>query len=156
MPTTAKQIEVSLPPSSPDYRLELPAQDDIPLIWWDCVRFVKKATDRSGGKYVQEDILNACVIGTMQLWVIKKEDTICCVGVTEINKHPGGLELNIVLIGGRDGVHWKHFIADIEAWGRKQGCKWVVATGRRGLTRLLGSGWRETRREFEKDLRNEI
>jgi len=128
------------------------AQVDVRTVWPLCRKHVAKATKRSGGRYSDVDVLIACMNGTMQLWVVRSGPEVHCVCITEVNKHPGGLELNIVLIGGRNGVHWRHYLNDIEEWGREQGCRWAVATGRRGLTRLLGDGWNETRREFGKEL----
>lgn len=132
--------------------IEIIPTDEVYSRWGNYSKFVERATKRSNGRYTPLGILYACIDGLMQLWVISDENVVCGVCVTEVNKHPGGLELNIVLLGGDDAERWKHLLIHIEEWGKEQGCKWAVAQGRRGLPLLLGDDWAETQYIFEKEL----
>ena len=152
MLTTPIQTRHSPISSSGDHELWIVPQDTVSLIWDSCRNHVEKATRRSGGRYTPNDIRSAVSFGMMQLWIIKTAAFIHAVGITEINKHPGGNELNIVLVGGEHAKYWQHLLSGIEDWGRKQNCKWVIATGRRGLTHMLNDGWSETQRMYEKEL----
>lgn len=133
-------------------RLELIPPSELDGVWVECEAHVEKATQRSNGRYTPADIKVAVWNGWMQLWVAHDGPQIISVCITEVNKHPGGLELCIVALGGENYQSWANLLPFIEEWGREQGCRWGHVEGRDGIEKILGPTWQRGQRVFEKEL----
>lgn len=114
-------------------------------------RQIEDALVYSGGSHSFEDVADAVAAGKMQYWAAPSSAI-----VTEILAYPQHLALNFFLAGGN--------LAEIEKmtpiildWGREQGCKQAVFSGRPGWERtfLKATGWVPRLVVFEKSLDGE-
>jgi hypothetical protein len=63
--------------------------------------------------------------------------------VTQVIDHPRHMQLEYWLAGG-DLKELKQMAAFIEAWARQEGITHAKITGRRGWSKALGDGWKES------------
>lgn len=92
----------------------------------------------AGGTHTAEDIAEAVEQGRMQSWV--NDDSFV---VTEVLQFPQTKALNVFLAVG-DLTKVMALQPDIEAFGRKHGCKVMRMEGRKGWHRVLPHyGWKQ-------------
>lgn len=85
-----------------------------------------------------EDVEQAVVKGTMQLWVGERGAL-----VTQINTYPLRKVLHVFLAGGEmDQV--LDFLPSLHMWAEMQGCSELTLSGRTGWKRVLADrGWKQ-------------
>jgi len=102
-----------------------------------CKGWIESALEYGGGTHHYEDIVEAIVAGTMQLWPAKDS----CL-VTEITVFPRKKVLHVFLGGGDlDEIIDMH--SSVVQWAKDQGCESLTMTGRKGWLRALkDNGWK--------------
>lgn len=100
----------------------------------------------SGGTHEWQDIVDGIESGHMQLWPAPRG----CL-VTEITVYPRKSVLNVFLGGGElDQLIDMH--ADVEAWGKAQGCAGATIIGRPGWERVYKNrGWKRLHTVLAKE-----
>jgi hypothetical protein len=110
-------------------------------------KWIEAALERSGGTHTFEDIAAGIASGHMQLWPA----AMAC-AVTQIVVYPRKKVLHVFLAAG-DLEQITNAIADVEAWGRAQGCASLTMNGRFGWQRVLNKrGWSPTMVIMERSL----
>ena len=101
-----------------------------------CKKWIEDALAYSGGTHTFNDVSDAVMQGTMQLWPGQKS---CA--VTEIIKYPQTKTIHVFLAGG-DKDEIIRMQQSAAAWGRQQGCEHMTLAGRKGWEReLKPHGW---------------
>lgn len=109
-------------------------------VWHFVEPFIQRALDEVGEyRFGADDIRSQLENGDAQLWV--RDSPFDMVVVTEIYRHPKATEMSIGPIAGTLGDQWEDELAQLEEWGRGQGCTHVGTLGRPGWERKLG--WRK-------------
>lgn len=102
--------------------------------------WVKRATDRSLGRYDVASIIDGLMAEKYQLWLIWDEELKKPKGcaVTQILIYPTGLKaLDLIIVTGRHRKDWVHLMADLEQFGRNEGCGINQAMARPGWEKEL-------------------
>ncbi|MBY0512046.1 MAG: hypothetical protein K2P94_18060 [Rhodospirillaceae bacterium] len=103
--------------------------------WALCRAALLPAIEMTGGTHTEDDVLAALIAGRMRLW---RKDTSGL--VTEFCQFPRMKVINVFLAGGRleDILPLQ---AEIENYGRKQGCqRATMLAARDGWLRTIGGG----------------
>lgn len=134
------------PEADADIELRGVPADAVAKLWPEVRALVRRACERSDGRYATDDVLRALLSRDMQLWVAverRHAGTIACVCVTEIVDYPRERRCGLVFCAGRQPELWLGCLTRIESWARMQGCAALELQGRPGWERLL-DGWTKT------------
>lgn len=105
---------------------------DIAAVWDEVLPMLKPALDGGHGQTEARDVLDACLLGDMQLWF-----TGDAAAVTEIRIYPRTKVCWVILAGGNlESI--KAHIDDVGEWAKDMGCVAMEAIGRKGWVRALG------------------
>lgn len=87
-----------------------------------------KMADRSGGRYLAQDILAALASGRMQLWLVIHGPDLMCVTLTELQQYPRRRALRLIGLVGHQPRKWRHLLLSIEAVAKDaMGCDLMEA-----------------------------
>lgn len=121
-------------------------QAELSKVWPAIAPMLKRACERSDGRYAIEDVRAALHRREMQLWLAVAADVdgaVEAVCVTELVRYPREKRCGIVFCAGREPQRWLHHLDAIEKWARAHGCAALELQGRPGWERLLES-WDKT------------
>lgn len=76
----------------------------------------------SNGRWELSDIVNQILAREQQVWVSLNDGVIEAVLLTEIVTYPRRKALRFSSCVGKNWRNWAHFHAQIEEWGKAQGC----------------------------------
>lgn len=131
----------------------LPIRPDAIDGWWP--RILPWAEDfcqHSQGSYDPPYIFDKLQRGSMQTWLVMKDDDIAAVCLTEIRKTLIR-ECVIVVMTGEDMSSWVELLALLEKYAIAMGCKKMVGVARPGWERVIKPmGYKKTHVQLEKDL----
>lgn len=109
-------------------------------IWPQAEPFIREALERAHGCYLPEDIMRACQMGAMQLWIVARGDELLSAVVSEITQYPRKRVVAVPFIGGKELMEWQgQLFQEIEEWSKAFGCSAMSGGGRRGWARLTGA-----------------
>jgi hypothetical protein len=113
---------------------------------------ISDACAKSSGRYTEPLIKEFAASGLWQIWFAVDDAGICAVAGTEMITYPTGLKVIAIRFGtGRERLKWQHFMEDVVAWGRSQGCTMAEGAFRRGWKRVL-PGWHHGHDSLERAL----
>ena len=117
--------------------------DRVADCWEEVAPLLQPAVDRSGGRFLIEDVYHLLAIGENQLWVIFEEGKIVACCTTAFTEYPQKRMLTGQFLGGNNLKDWAPKLEQVlERWGRDHGCAGIELTGRKGWVRVLGKlGW---------------
>jgi hypothetical protein len=112
-----------------------------PLFW----PLLAMAEEYNAGVPIEkEPTLQAIKNGEVQAWACLGADGVELAFTTTIYNTPRGKTLEIAAIGGVGVKDWLWVIDKLAEWGASCGCKRLLATGRKGWTRILKNAGFET------------
>lgn len=125
----------------------------IAATWPRIEQDVVQACLRSHGRYSAPLVRKYAEQGLWQIWLaINQAGEVCAVAGTRIVAYDTGLKaLDIKFGTGRQRKIWQHFMADLLAWGKEQGCTIAEGSFRKGWRRVL-PGWSHTHDCLERSL----
>ena len=141
-----------------EYIVTLVPGNYVHTLWNDVEPYLKKAVDRSNGRWNLEALKTSCIQQRQELWVIFTEDnTVVGVATTEFVYYPQSKRCAIQYLGGKDLENWAWlYLKKVEAWAKDNKCDGIECTGRYGFWKWLGkSGWNKAYTVFEKRYNNE-
>jgi hypothetical protein len=111
----------------------------------DCVaqleRFVLPEIRRAletGGDWTEQQIMRGLRDATLLLWCAVRDAEMLAIAVTELVRiDRWGKICNIVVCAGRERRAWTPLLASIEAYARKEGCRRMRISGRRGWLKIF-------------------
>ncbi len=89
----------------------------------------------------KENTLKAIINGDVQAWVCGDYEIVF---TTTIYNTPMGKTLEFVAIGGKNVENWLWCIDKVAEWATQLDCKRLLASGRKGWTRVLQKAGFET------------
>jgi len=102
-------------------------------VWREVEPFIKKANSHSLGESDEIDYLCSLVKGAYQLWMIRDENELKAVCVTEILVYPKMSKLLIGQLCGEGMNEWlDNLISTLETFAKNNGCSYLEARGRKG------------------------
>ena len=111
----------------------------------------EKVSDRNGGRFSVEAILDKIARKHWVLWLVWDGHVIRSVLATELAHEISGMKVcNIPFCTGSNAENWVGLIGQIEDWARSEGCKKIGANMRKGWQRHL-KDYRMTHVYLEKD-----
>ena len=114
--------------------------EDLIESWPEVATILNKVLNRSNAAqgFAHDDILQAALKQTMQVWVVVIDASIKAVIVTEILIHPKNKVLSIPYVAGGQMNQWLdkawHLL---KRYARAHNCNQITAEGRKGWTRVL-------------------
>ena len=128
--------------------------EEIDAVWSEAaplIRLAQKRIERNAG---MADIYEDLIAERTMLWIVRIEDKLRAVIITEIAKHPRRSAWRILLIGGSGMSEWIE--GSIEAMKRAAkiaGCSAIEADGRLGWAKIAPRcGFKEVTRAYEMEI----
>jgi len=119
--------------------------------FWPHVASLIRAAMEKGRLSSFTDVEHAVRNGNALLWLAWNGETVKAAAVTELTQANGETFCTIVACGGHDRAQWLPLLAELEAYGKAQGCAAMRIYGRRGWRKLLPE-YRTTRVLLEREL----
>lgn len=120
----------------------------LPVILEQVVPLLKRATDRSGGRWTVEDAIDAILDEQQVLWIAYEGEPpnlkIWGVVTTRVAEYPRLKMLDIVICAGDDLKSWmKPMLEALDVWRVRNECAGLECVGREGWERRLKPfGWK--------------
>lgn len=122
-------------------KIRLPKVDELTARWWQVGALLRRATDRSGGCYLPEDVLREVFANQVGIWLVEDEsdDLIACI-VAGVRQFPQKRVVQISFVAGkRLAEWWPMFVETMDDLARASGATAVYAYGRPGWIRFWRS-----------------
>lgn len=127
-------------------------QDSIDIWWGQLFPWIEDFCLYSQGSFDPPFILETIRSGFMQPWVVKKDEKIIAVWLTEIRK-TAVKEFVMIVATGQEMKEWADFLPSLEKYAIANGCKKMVGVARPGWEKILKpSGYKKTHVQMEKFL----
>lgn len=113
--------------------------DHITSVWPLVDQYMERAAQYTYGRYTVEDIKDSIVQYDHQLWVAF-DDTRAIKGavVTYIKQYPRKRFLDMVFVGGDDGMEWKDpMLTILRKWAADNHCDGIESSGRLGWSKIF-------------------
>ncbi len=95
---------------------------------------------KSNALLTVDSIIKAIKDRDMQLWIVKEDEKISAVCVTEILITPLCRILGIVALAGGNHKQWKDLLEQtLTDYAKEKACKYIEIQGRRGWNRILNN-----------------
>ncbi len=108
--------------------------EDIPKIWNEVRKYIKRALDR-GSNYTIDEIYEGLCTAKMQLWCWQGKEIHGAL-VTAIQTKDVKFCL-LLAVGGSKMSEWMPYFHLVETWAKSQGCEEMRIYGRPGWSKLL-------------------
>lgn len=103
--------------------------------WWPLLALSEEYN--AGVPIEEEKTFMAILKGEVQAWACMNGDLIELAFTTTMYNTPVGKTLEIVAIGGKNVKDWLWVIDKLAEWGADYDCKRLLASGRKGWSRVL-------------------
>jgi len=128
--------------------------DQIDAVWAQVaplIRLAQKRIERNAG---MADIYEDLIAERTMLWLVRIEDKLRAVIITEIAKHPRRSAWRILLIGGSGMSEWiEDSIEAMKRAAKIAGCSAIEADGRLGWAKIAPRcGFKEVTRAYEMEI----
>lgn len=115
--------------------------ETVPLHWWRCWPLIEPAVRRFDATLPMPAIFWDLRHGVRQLWRVVSDDgrIVLAAIVSELvgRDDPRGAVMRLCWVGGfAMDEWWPDAVAGLEAWARRQDCRAIEITGRRGWQRM--------------------
>ena len=125
--------------------------DDINRYWPEIKEDIQRACDYSGNRSSATTYHDFLQKGSKQLWLVKRDDKITGIVVTELVQFPLLVGCRINICTGKHISEWGHLYTMIEDFARANGCKQMFLIARPGMEKIV-KGYRKTHVLLEKEL----
>lgn len=115
--------------------------DQVRTIWPAVLPHIELAAEYTYGRYNADDILTAITDYDHHLWVAYDErGHIKGAVVTVIRHYPRKRALDLVFLGGTDGMEWKDAMLKLlQCWAYDNDCDVIESSGRLGWAKIFKS-----------------
>lgn len=117
-------------------KLIMVTPDTLEEYWIKTRSMIADACKRSFGAYEAIDVMREIAMGKMTLWVAEDEK-VRGLAITEFIKYPRAKVCVVVCCTGTKLKEWLHYLSEIEAWAKSQGCNRIRPICRKGWAKLL-------------------
>ena len=137
------------------YEFSLVPFDEIPTVWDEVKKYLKKSAGRSGGRTRVEDILYDILNKQAYLWIIFDTGDLKITGVqvTLFNTYPTGKKmLNLEHTSGKNMQEWvEKGINIMTKFAKDNGCDGIEGMGRHGQWNWVKNkkGWKKPATFYE-------
>lgn len=115
--------------------------------------YLESYANRSGGRYLFEDVIEQINNERFQLWVARHDGEVKASAMTQFRQFPRLRDLQIFMCAGVEREQWFHFIQRIENYAREMGAKKVTSLNRLGWKKEMQQiGYKTTHLYMEKEL----
>lgn len=107
--------------------------------------YIKRALDTAGEGFEADDLLQFCVTGQLQLWLIVEGPRVIGAATTEILNYPSCRSCHIFTIAGSKFEEWSEYclLEILEPYAKAQNCVSIHANVRKGFVpKLLQYGFK--------------
>lgn len=98
---------------------------------------LQPAIDLSDGRWDLWTVVAGLLGGQLHLWISLDDGKLEAALITRVVDYPKMRVLSLPFLGGKAMEKWLHFQAQIEEFGRSQGCKEIEGYARAGFRRVL-------------------
>ncbi len=111
--------------------------ENIPYLWGEIEPLIISGLDYvPGHTHTSEDIYDALMRKTMQLWIASEDQVLLGCTVTKIFEQPQATVCTLVVTAGEQVERWEHNLSVVEDWAYSQGCSLMQHYGRLGWSRM--------------------
>lgn len=113
---------------------------------------IKRATDRSGGRWRVQDVVDSILSGEQHLWVAFDDEKIWAAITTRVSHYPRMKMLDVIMCGGERMNEWLPLLLErLDKWKIDLDCVGLETSGRIGwVKRLKPYGWKHAFAVLEK------
>lgn len=128
--------------------------DQVSAVWSEAAPLVQLAQRRIERNVGMADIYEDLTSGRNMLWLVRVEDKLKAVIVTEIAKHPRRRVWRVLMIGGSGMSEWlDDGIEAMKRAAKLAGCSAIEADGRLGWAKIVPQrGFKEISRAYEMEI----
>ena len=128
--------------------------DQIGAVWHEAAPLIRLAQKRIERNTGMADIFESLISGQNMLWLVRTEDKLQAVIVTEIAQHPRRRVWRVLMIGGSGMSDWlDDGIAAMKKAAQIAGCSAIEADGRLGWAKIVPQrGFKEISRAYEMEI----
>lgn len=120
-------------------QISLVPAEYIGKVWPSIETYMADAAVHSYGRYTSDDIKDAVLHGSRQLWVAFDGVDIYGAVVTKIVSYPRINALAFLFIGGVEGLTWKTpMLLMLQKFARDHNCGVIESIGRSGWLKIFG------------------
>lgn len=116
--------------------VQVPA-DQLSAAWPLVTEHLAQMQRASRGKLSLDDIAGFLVAGNFNLWIVLDGSDHLATVITELIQYPQRRVCRVNCCVGEHRQKWIHLLAEIEAWGRANGCAAMEIIARKGWARVL-------------------
>jgi len=128
--------------------------DQIGAVWHEAAPLIRLAQKRIERNTGMANIFESLISGQNMLWLVRTEDKLQAVIVTEIAQHPRRRVWRVLMIGGSGMSEWLDDSIDaMKRAARIEECSAIEADGRLGWAKIAPKvGFKEISRAYEMEI----
>ena len=136
-------------------KVSIVPREHLDTCWLKVEPLLKKATDRTAGRWTTTDLREAILTDASNLWVVFDKDIVAA-ATTRFVDYPNRRMLVLDHLGGDDLGEWfSSFLSMMDKWALANKCDGIETYARHGWAKLaVFHGWDRPYSVFEKDLRS--
>lgn len=120
------------------YKVTMVPQEHLEQLWPRIEHFMQRAADYTYGRYTVDDILKTVTDYGHTLWVAFNDKGFSGAVVTDFTDYPRKRYLDMVFVGGDDGLEWKdEMLVMLRRWAADNGCVGIESSGRLGWSKIF-------------------
>ena len=128
------------------------------IYFWPTIEHILREHHSSFQDFFEiDDLLESCINGSMQLWIVRNQDEPYFVCFTTVTVFPKCRVVSVSYACGRNAKDAIKLLPLIEAWAQELGARFVLIPGRPGWRRYaLDMGYYELNGALTKKLKNKV
>lgn len=122
-------------------KVTLVPKEHVQELWPAVIPCMERAAEYTYGRYTVDDILDTVLEYDHDLWVAFNEDAVILGAVVTSFKHyPRMLALDLVFVGGHEGMTWKDImLKTLQSYAFDSNCDVIESSGRLGWSKIFKS-----------------
>lgn len=95
-------------------------------------------------RWIPADIWYRLMEDTLQLWLIKEDERIKTIVLTELIVYPRAKECNVFMVSGELLDDWRNDLDNLLKWAKDFGYEYASSMARKGFAKAVGWEQRQT------------
>jgi hypothetical protein len=119
-------------------RAALVSPDQVHIVWDQVVPYMERAAEYTYGRYELSDIKDVIEQYDHNLWIAFDDKGLKGAVVTAFKHYPRKKYLDLVFVGGDEGLEWKDpMLKILQHWAYDNTCDGIESSGRLGWSKIF-------------------